>query len=49
VVDLDGVGEVQAVAAPSTDAPGVGHVARFVVDLTRTARLGDPGSGDATP
>jgi thiamine transport system ATP-binding protein len=49
LVDLDGVGEVQAVAAPSADAPGVGHVARFVVDLTRTARLGDPGAGNSTP
>jgi thiamine transport system ATP-binding protein len=48
VVDLDGVGEVHAVAAPGAGAPGVGHVARFVLDLTRTARLGDPERGRGT-
>jgi thiamine transport system ATP-binding protein len=42
VVDVEGVGEVNAVAdgtRPRAAAPGVGHDVRLVVDLTRAARL----------
>jgi thiamine transport system ATP-binding protein len=39
VVDVDGVGEVDAVA-PLDQHPGVGERVRLVVDLTRTAPVG---------
>jgi thiamine transport system ATP-binding protein len=42
-VDVDGVGEVDAVTdprRPRAAAPGAGHDVRLVVDLTRAARLG---------
>ncbi len=51
-VDVEGVGEVHAVADPSrrgATAPGVGHDVRLVVDLTRTAQLRDPGSHSTNP
>jgi thiamine transport system ATP-binding protein len=38
-VEVHGVGEVDAVAAPGGSVPGVGRQVSLVVDLTRTARL----------
>ena len=52
VVDVEGVGEVHAVAdatRPRAAAPGVGHDVRLVVDLTRAARLSDSDPLRSTP
>ena len=47
-VDVPGVGEVHAVAGAG-EVPGIGSDVRLVVDLTRTARLGDPRDGGRKP
>jgi thiamine transport system ATP-binding protein len=52
VVDVEGVGEVNAVADGTrhrSTAPGVGHDVRLVVDLTRAAPLGGSALGGAAP
>jgi thiamine transport system ATP-binding protein len=51
-VDVEGVGEVDAVAdprRPRAAAPGVGHDVRLVVDLTRAARLCGPAPEHRAP
>ena len=51
-VDVDGVGEVHAVADPRDSVggpPGVGHDVRLAVDLTRTARLAGPDPRPPSP
>jgi thiamine transport system ATP-binding protein len=48
-VQVEGVGEVHAVGDLDTDLPAVGNAVHLVLDLTRAARLDDPGTRDRTP
>ncbi|HET9829294.1 MAG TPA: ABC transporter ATP-binding protein [Nocardioidaceae bacterium] len=48
-VDVEGVGEVHAVGDLEAAPPAVGNDVHLVPDLTRAARLGDPGPAPGTP
>ncbi len=48
-VEVDGVGVVHAVGDLDGSTPAVGHEVHLIVDLSRAARLGDPGSVPSTP